>query len=316
MKLSVLIAQYVAHRKSLGDKFYTQEKCLKLFDRSIGKNSSITDVTDEKVNAFLYGKEHSITGYWFKKYSTLSGFYRYNINRGYVNNSPLPKTLPKRPQSIIPYIYTRDELRRIFKGALTYQKRKSNIHPYMIRTILILLYGTGLRIGEALSLTNKDVDLNQAVLVIRETKFYKTRLVPFDEVLKKIIIEYSIWRRKHGGSRNENETFFLDENGKFICLDTIEIIFRRIRRYNDIKRIDNASFQPRLHDFRHTFAVHHLTKWYQNKQDVNKLLPILSVYMGHAQLSATSVYLTMTVDLLREAGKYFEQYVIGVKNEE
>jgi integrase len=72
--------------------------------------------------------------------------------------------------------------------------------------------------------------------------------------------------------------------------------------------IDNARYQPRLHDLRHTFAVHRLMNWYQENDNVQQLLPTLSVYMGHTYLSATSVYLTMTKDLLQEAGRRFEKY--------
>ena len=88
-------------------------------------------------------------------------------------------------------------------------------------------------------------------------------------------------------------------------------IFQRIREKAKIKRNDNARYQPRIHDLRHTFAVNRLTAWYQENKNVQQLLPILSVYLGHTHLAHTTVYLTMTNDLLREAGKRFEKYAIG-----
>ncbi len=91
-------------------------------------------------------------------------------------------------------------------------------------------------------------------------------------------------------------------------MSTVENAFVRIRQKAEIKRTDNARYQPRLHDLRHTFAVHRLMSWYQENADVQQLLPILSVYMGHTYLAATSIYLTMTNDLLQEAGKRFEKY--------
>ena len=88
-------------------------------------------------------------------------------------------------------------------------------------------------------------------------------------------------------------------------------IFKKKRKLAGIKRTDKSCYQPRLHDLRHTFAVHRLTSWYQEHANVQILLPILSIYMGHTHPSSTSVYLTMTSELLREAGIRFEQYAIG-----
>ena len=91
-------------------------------------------------------------------------------------------------------------------------------------------------------------------------------------------------------------------------LSTVEHVFKRIRKQAGVGRTDGARYQPRLHDLRHTFAVHRLTEWYREGADVQKLLPQLSVYLGHAYLAATSVYLSMTPELLHEAGERFEHY--------
>jgi integrase len=118
-----------------------------------------------------------------------------------------------------------------------------------------------------------------------------------------------IWRNKRGFPKKENAPFFYGRHNKSLNLGTIESAFERIREKAGICRTDGAKYQPRVHDLRHTFAVHRLTSWYQQNADVQQLLPALSVYMGHTHLSATSVYLTMTNDLLQEAGKKFENYV-------
>jgi integrase/recombinase XerD len=91
----------------------------------------------------------------------------------------------------------------------------------------------------------------------------------------------------------------------------MEKAFIRIRTKAGIQRSGRAKQQPCLHSFRHTFAVHRLTSWYQANADVQQLLPVLSTYMGHTYLAATSVYLTMTNDLLQEAGRRFEKYARG-----
>ena len=142
MKLIILVEKYIHYRKSLGEQMKVNEECLKLFCRVMGKNIQLSDVNCAKVKDFLYSAE-SITTRWFSKYSALLGFYQYAISRGYIHQSPLPKLLPKRPPAFVPYIYSREELRRIFKSVLVYKdKNRGHLDPYMIRVVFILLYTT------------------------------------------------------------------------------------------------------------------------------------------------------------------------------
>lgn len=292
----------------MGEKFLTNECYLKAFSRSMGNNIKIKDITPEMVTEFLYDRI-PITSAWFIKHTALLGFYEYAIGRGFVDSSPLPLTLPKRPPAFVPYIYTRDELRQLFKAALTYQKNRSCIEPFMINKLLLVLYSTGLRLREALSLTMNNVDFPHAVIIVEETKFYKSRLVPFGKQLAEELSKYLKWRKKKGFPQEETSPFFYGKDNRPLNMSTVEGIFQRIRQKAEVKRTDNARYQPRLQDLRHCFAVHRLISWYQENADVQQLLPVLSVYMGHAHLAATSIYLTMTNDLLREAGKRFEKYV-------
>src|SRR6185312_9200094 len=129
MKLITLVEKYIHHRKSLGEQMKVNEECLKLFCSVMGKNTQISDVTYIKVKNFLYSTE-SITTRWFSKYFALLGFYQYAISRGYIHQSPLPKVIPKRPPAFVPYIYSRDELRRIFKSVLVYKdKNRGHLDP-------------------------------------------------------------------------------------------------------------------------------------------------------------------------------------------
>lgn len=312
MKLTTLVNRYIRYRKSLGDKYRVNEWYLMGFCRSMGKNIDVLHASKTKIHKFLY-RNGNITGSWFIRYATLSGFYKYAISRGYINHSPLPTILPKRPHLFVPHIYTRQELRCIFKAALIYRDTKRNygyIQPYMIRILLILLYGMGLRVGEALSLTMIDVDMTLSTITISKTKFNKCRIIPFGKQLADVLSDYIVWRKKHGFPESDNAPFFI-ANGLHLNAETVRGIFHRILKIANLKPADKTRHQPRLHDLRHTFAVHRLTSWYQNNANVQILLPILSVYLGHACLAATSIYLTMTTDLLREAGMRFEQYVMG-----
>jgi len=310
MKLIIVVNKYIKYRKSLGEKFTTNERQLIAFSNAIGENIDLSKVSEEKVKKFIFG-DGPLTFYLFRKHSTILGFYQYAIARGYVNTLPLPTTLPKKPPSFIPYIYSRDELKNLFKAALTYQKIHSSTVPYVIYVLLVLLYGTGMRLNEALSLTMADIDLSKEIIIVRDAKFYKNRLVPFGKDLAKVITTYIDWRNNNGGEQNNNSSFFINTKGKILNIHTVKGAFPRLRKAAGIYRTDKSKFQPRMHDLRHTFAVHRLVSWYQEHADLQKLLPILSVYLGHSHLSATSVYLTMTDDLLREAGVCFEKYATG-----
>jgi site-specific recombinase XerD len=307
MKLKMLALNYIAYRKAMGEKFLSNESRLKAFCKHIGDDIDIECVSTDKVTEFLYGKG-PITSSWFIKHSVLVGFYEFAISRGYLNFSPMPAILPKRPSAFVPYIYTRKELRQLFDVAFTYQKKQNYVKPYMINRILLVLYGTGLRLSEALSLTMADVDLHQAIITVNQTKFFKSRLVPFGSQLAGVISEFIEWRKRQGLPQEADDPFFYGRDGKPLNRRVLQRGFRLICKKAGIQRSGGEGEQPRLHDLRHTFAVHRLMSWYQENANVQHLLFVLSVYMGHSSLAATSVYLTMTNDLLQEAGRRFEKY--------
>jgi site-specific recombinase XerD len=174
-----------------------------------------------------------------------------------------------------------------------------------MRSLFLLIYGAALRISEALSLTIGDVDLSAAVLNIRDSKFFKTRLVPIGAQTVQVLAEYA----SHRGVLGEPDTpFFVGRGSKPIPIHKCERAFKQIRLHAGLHREGGSRCQPRLHDLRHTSAVHRLTKWYREGRDVQKLLPHLSVYMGHSLLAATQKYLTMTPELLHQANLRFEHY--------
>jgi site-specific recombinase XerD len=309
MKLIKAVTKYVTYRKSLGELFLTNESFLKSFARSVGIDSNLADIKPEQINVFLRGKA-TITATWHGKHQALRGFYCYAISRGLIKISPLPTVIPKRPAPFVPYIYSRKELRSLLDASLTYQKNRSQYAPYVVQTLIFLLYGAGLRLKEGASLTLADVDLERSFLTIRETKFHKTRLVPIGTQLSQVLSQYAAKRKNEGHSQCPDSPFFITRSGKHINQWTIEGAFQRIRKQANVHRSDGAHYQPRLHDLRHSFAVHRLTAWYKQKADVQKWLPVLSVYLGHEKLAATSIYLSMTPALLHQANLRFETYAV------
>jgi len=174
--------------------------------------------------------------------------------------------------------------------------------------MILLYYGTGLRFQEAVNLTRADVDLKESILTIRSTKFGKTRLVPVGPQLNQMLARYDRSRPKR---RPADAPFFTTVQGGPINRQTLRNHFRAACDRAGIRRADGARQQPRIHDLRHTFAVHRLTTWYQQGTDVQRLLYQLSVYLGHVCLEATQVYLSLTPELLHEASQRFERYATG-----
>ena len=309
MKLNALITQYVAFRRSMGEDFQSAESLLKTFCRRMGEDIDVADVNAQRVQEFLRGTG-TLSGYWRRKYDTVRGLYRYALSRGLVDQAPLPSTVPRAPR-FVPYIYTEDELRRLFSAAVSARKDPRKLEPHTLRTILVLLYGAGLRVGEAVALSVSDVDLPDSVLTIRNTKFHKTRLVPIGSQLNRLMRQYATRREQAGHSQTSSTPFFVLRRGGRVSVPLLEYAFQYVRESAGVRRDDGARYQPRLHDMRHSFAVHRLTSWYRQGKDVQKLLPQLATYLGHTKLAATQVYLAMTPQLLHEASVRFEQYAFG-----
>lgn len=176
MKLSEAVAGYVGHKQAMGMRFRTEARILRSFCRASGE-VTIQEVTASQVLAFLAGTG-PVTRFWERKHSALGGFYRFAIARSHIDRSPLPRTVPQPLKAFVPHIYSHEELRRLLDAVAVSDHPRCRIDPNTHRTLLLLLYGAGLRISEALALTLADVDLDSGILCIRESKFYKTRLVP------------------------------------------------------------------------------------------------------------------------------------------
>jgi len=303
MNLQRLIEQYISFQQSLGSVFTTDAISLRAFGRARGPQASVASVCPRNVDAFL-GKARPVTTTWFGKLSRLRQFFKYAVSRGYLSTLPLPAVLPQRPPAFVPYVYSRDEIRRLLR-VIDSDRRSACLEPATIRTMVLLFYGAGLRLREATNLTRADVDLSRSLLTIHNTKFGKTRLVPVGSQLSGALSQYDGTR---SAGRSTETPFFTTRSGVPVKPDTLEHNFRILCDRAGIRRTEGTGEQPRIHDFRHTFAVHRLTSWYQQGADVQRLLHHLSVYLGHVHLRHTQIYLSMTPELLHEASQRFERY--------
>ena len=303
MKLQSLIEQYISYRQSLGEQQKGNGRTLRAFGRFIGAKAELADVRSEQVSAFLEGTG-PITLTWHIKLNVLRVFYEYAISRGYAVATPLPVIIRKRPPAFIPYIYSTTELRCLLRTAKSHRRRGLDIRPDTLHTMILTLYGTGLRIQELIDLNRTDVNFVDSTITVRHGKFAKTRLVPFGPQLHRVLQDYV---KKHPASSPE-KPLLVTCHGIRVKTVSFQYDYRILCELADIRRTDGARYQPRIHDLRHTFAVHRLTSWYRQGADVQKLLPMLSVYLGHVNIQATQVYLSMTPELLAEANHRFEKY--------
>lgn len=311
MKVGKMIERYISYRKSLGEKFTTNACILRSFVRYMGAENDASSITRESSELFLLAPTGMVTANWFCKHTALKGLFQWAMARSHINLIPLPEEKPKRPGHMRPYIYTDCELKALFGWAMTYQKNRSTTYPECVRAILMFTYLLGLRIHETLSLRIRNIDLQNDLVTINESKFYKSRIEPFNGAVRKEIIRLLQWRKTQGMPMKEDAYLFLNRKGQPMNRDSFNDIFRRICDKAGIRRDDGAIYQPRIHDLRHTFAVNRLISWYDAGEDVQSLLPVLSTYMGHTHLAHTSVYLTMTDRLLDHANNRFENYVKG-----
>jgi integrase/recombinase XerD len=306
MKLIDVINDYVVLQQSLGMRFESASRLLQQFSRNMG-NIRIDEVKPEAVTIFLRGVG-PLSATWVLKSSVLSGLYRFAIGRGYVNSSPLPANRPKLPPPQTPYVYSTDELRRLIDGTSILYAAHSRLQAPSYRTLIMLLYGGGLRIGEALGLTVRDIDLVQRIVTVRKTKFFKTRLVPIGPKLTQELAAHIALRQQLSMPTGEDSALFTTRTGRAWSYQHVITLFQRARRAARIDCPVGELRPPRLHDLRHTAAVHRVIAWYRSGKDVQRLLPQLATYLGHTEVRSTQSYLRMTPDLLQEASQRFAHY--------
>jgi integrase/recombinase XerD len=303
MRIGQVVADYVRYKQDLKVRFHTDAYHLENFCRVVGPKRKLADVTDVAVHDFLASKT---TGYWYRKFAVLSGLNRFLSAHGYDGLVPLPTLKPKKTTDFVPYILSREEVARLLAAIPNYCQSRV-VPSNAARMTFLLLYGAALRIGEALSLKNNDVDLEQGVLTVRATKFYKSRLVPVARPLHQELLLYVRWRNDQPFV-TRSDSFLVNRTGSQLKDFQIRSVFAALRIQCHLVSARTGRV-VRPHDCRHSFAVSRLVTAYQRGENVQDLLPMLATYLGHKSIASTQVYLTLTPQLLEEACKRYESYV-------
>ena len=172
-------------------------------------------------------------------------------------------------------------------------------------TLFGLLAVTGCRISEMVKLSIDDVNLKAGIITIRKSKFGKSRYLPIHASTNDKLITYTN-HRSIFIKQPSTDSFFISEKGKPLTVNTAEIFYVRLSKKIGLRN-QADSFGPRIHDFRHTFAINSLINCYKANADVDQIIPILATYLGHKKPSDTYWYLTNVPELMALAAERLEQ---------
>jgi integrase len=296
---------FVSLKRAMGLRYDATVQNLQRFDRFVFERMPAADIiTPEIVDAWLASGRHLSAKGQKNRLGLIRQFCLYLKrfrSETYVPDRTLvPVHVP--PSKV--YVYSQDEYRALLKAALALPSPRSTLRPLTFYTVLLVLYATGLRIGEALRLRLRDLDLEAATILVRETKFGKSRIVPFSQALGDAFRAYL--EQRLVATIGPDAPFFINHEGRPYSVDKFSEVFRTLLPAAGIRRVPGKP-GPGVYDIRHTFARTRVLKWYREGADLQSKLPLLATYMGHVDVLSTQVYLRSTPELLREASSRFER---------
>lgn len=290
------IENYIEYKRNLGFTLRDVEYVFVQFDRlALQREEKIVGITKELSDAWCSKRPNETDGTRYNRVSNLSLFARYLCNMGYVSYIP---EIPKFKTSFIPYIFTKNEIGRLLTASDNYGANRTirSSLSLMAPTLFRVLYGTGLRIEEAIKLLDKDVHLEEKYIIIRQSKNGTERIVPLSESVVKACEEYRILRKERIDTPKGCDLFFIKNDNTSCSQGAAYRAFRDILRIAGIPHGGKGS-GPRLHDLRHTFACHSLHQMISMGMDLYQAMPLLSTYLGHRSIESTEKYVRLTAEL-------------------
>lgn len=305
--LALVITRYLELKQALGRR-YTQERAvLHTLDSFLGDSGA--DLTADTFLRWCQTHAHLTPGVRRNRMRMARNLCLYRRRTEPTCFVPDPSLFPTPHQPVRPYIFSESEIARLLnKCAALPRTSNSPLGPEVFRLAIVLLYTTGLRRGELLRLTEGDYDPREQTLLIRASKFHKSRVLPLPPDVTHEIERYRQARKdqgfpleaetpllcnKHGGCRGYTGTGLGDG-------------LHRVLKISRIQKPDGRL--PRTHDFRHSFAVNALLRWYRSGVDVQSRLPFLAAYMGHVSIVSTYYYLHFIEPLATLASRRFAEH--------
>lgn len=299
------VEDYLSTRRRLGYQLKIEGEELLRFARFADEHGNNKILTVELAVAWTNTSKSASNLYRARRLETIRGLAKYCALFEPETQIPPPGLLGPTHRRGTPHIYTVEELSDLLKAA-TNLKPRNGLRPATLRYLIGLLSATGLRISETLHLTRADVDFERNILVVRETKFCKSRYVPLHPTTVEALDDYSRIRDRLVPVTSDSNAFFLLDNGRPLNYRQALYAFQSIRR--QLGWETQRKRPPRLHDLRHTFACNRLLSWYEEGIDVNNAILMLSVYLGHSKVSDTYWYLTGIPPLMAIAAERFERF--------
>lgn len=312
-----LAEEFLKFKRSQGYKYASEAKVLGRFCQHAETYSlDQPKLTKELIMDWVSPRDGEAKKSRMHRITCVNQFGKYLHALGYEVHPTLPQSR-WNSESFTPYIFTHEEITKLFRAA-------DSVHPIVqarnmhktLPALMRLLYSCGLRVSEAVGLQCGDVDLEHGILTIREAKNGRDRLIPVTHSLLTIFREY---RKNVIPWATDEDYFFMAPDRTILNPTTVYGRFRRILWDAGIPYGGKGN-GPRLHDIRHTFAVHTLQRWVESGEDLTAMLPVLSVFMGHTSLKATSRYLRLTAEVYPDVVRQVEAtcaYVIpgGIEHE-
>lgn len=304
--LGEYIEGLIQQKRALGYRYDTPLRTLKHFDQfCIESNWTRPSLDKSLVDKWNQKRSYEAHATWKSRIQVIRQLARYMKRLGFPAYVTPTGALPKGPR-YIPHIYSETELTAFFKqvDACAYCHEAPYRHVTM-PLLFRLLCSCGLRVSEALHLQIIDVEREMGVLTIRDTKYHKDRLVPLSEELRQRLLAYL--EQVHQLSGPNESIFWLADHHPL----SIGNVYKNFRRFLWHAGISHGGWGkgPRVHDFRHTFAVYCLKAWVRDGKDLAAYLPLLKTYLGHYSFRDTAYYLRLTADLYPDITAQVEQKV-------
>ncbi|MFQ5973601.1 MAG: tyrosine-type recombinase/integrase [Alphaproteobacteria bacterium] len=308
------IVQFLACKRALGRRYLVEEAALRLLDRFLVEQhiTTLEAITPDVIDAFLASRPRARPRSYNHLQGTVARYFTWLVAHGQLATSPV-RARPRRVTSErLPFLFDQAAARRLLDVASRLPDNgRAPLRGPTYRTIFALLYGLGLRVGEVARLTVGDVDGDRRLLVIRKTKFGKSRLVPFGPRIGRTLEDYLALRRARRDLDATSPLFTFTRRGA-IHPGTISQTFHQLVPQLALV-VPEGVAPPRLHDLRHAFAVGTLLRWYRLGLDPRARLLHLSTFLGHVDPASTAVYLTITPALLQEASQRFADFAAALR---
>ena len=300
------IHEYIDMRRKLGFKLNSARRALLAF-ATFMEQQQVPFITVELALAWAQQPADAQPSSWAQRLGYVRVFARHRKAADARTEVPPSGLLPFQPRRARPYLYTDDEIRKLLQAALDmpHAYERCALNPCLYHCLFGLLIVAGLRVGEACNLELRDVDVDAAVLTVRGAKFGRDRLVPLHASTCEVLADYITRRERHWQGRPVTPFLFVSSRGQRLDQANINRTFHKLSRLIGL-RGKTDSHGPRLHDMRHSFATKTLVNWYRHDQDPERLLPVLSTWLGHVKVADTQWYLEASPALMREAMRRLE----------